>query len=611
MGPFRRRACAAILMVTACGRVSFDGRDGPPAGVCSGFADAELQGTRSKDGGLVLDGDRLWRFHPDWLDETGLSQRWSFEGSLGAIPDGACIAEEESAGCGRARNTADSSMAYVPGRVGHGVSLDGVDDRIDGLEIALGAERSAGGWIWFRDPHSDTISEQLVMLRDDEVTPGSGMYLSRYGIDGTFLTSGDTGGDWPRSYVRGVRLGVPGRWHHAVAVHTATSVRVYVNGQFDGERILTSTEQLAPLQSLTTLGGEQYGGWLNGVIDEVSVWDRALSEAEIRDIYLHQSPPFVGELRSPVCDAGGPVDAAELRADTMDLGPVRVDRAGLVALWPLNGPFGSVADGTPAPAAGDGPAGEYRNVNGDGLVFEEGPVAEAARFDGVDDFVQVPAPAPTPAGDELSVVGWVRIDGPSNGHPVLAWDTLWLGITNTDRARFQIGGELLERDSPTTDRAWHHLAGVYAEGRFMRLYLDGEVAFAAMPVAVEWDPGQPLRLASDGGLFLAGQLDEVSLWARALTPDEVRALYLAGAARVRLQTRACEEPTCASIPFSGPDGSASSFYQAASYPFDEEALDFSLSLAGRYVQWRAVLESELTTAGPTLTSVELVLPAQP
>lgn len=84
-------------------------------------------------------------------------------------------------------------------------------------------------------------------------------------------------------------------------------------------------------------------------------------------------------------------------------------------------------------------------------------------------------------------------------------------------------GSLLQVDR------WHHLAAVLrsdSDGGTMRLYVDGELA-ASRPYERGGirDGHGPLRLGGipDNGSPFAGDLDEVQLWGRALSGDEIRA----------------------------------------------------------------------------------------
>ena len=73
------------------------------------------------------------------------------------------------------------------------------------------------------------------------------------------------------------------------------------------------------------------------------------------------------------------------------------------------------------------------------------------------------------------------------------------------------------------DTAWHFIAVTY-DGKEFSLFVDGERPAGAGGTL--FPPNAPLFLGSVGGAkFAAATLDEVRIYGRALTPDEVRALY--------------------------------------------------------------------------------------
>ena len=81
---------------------------------------------------------------------------------------------------------------------------------------------------------------------------------------------------------------------------------------------------------------------------------------------------------------------------------------------------------------------------------------------------------------------------------------------------------------PVSKEVWTHLAGTY-DGVTAILYVNGEPAMWAA-VAAPFDTDiTPLILGGNGNgkmvsEFFPGRIDEVALWDRALTPDEIRRL---------------------------------------------------------------------------------------
>ncbi len=77
-----------------------------------------------------------------------------------------------------------------------------------------------------------------------------------------------------------------GVWYHAAATYDGTSMRLYLNGTLDNE-IAVSQPVDASSNAYASIGSALNStglpsGFFNGVIDEVRIWNRALSQAEIR-----------------------------------------------------------------------------------------------------------------------------------------------------------------------------------------------------------------------------------------------------------------------------------------------------------------------------------------
>jgi hypothetical protein len=77
---------------------------------------------------------------------------------------------------------------------------------------------------------------------------------------------------------------------------------------------------------------------------------------------------------------------------------------------------------------------------------------------------------------------------------------------------------------------WHHLAGVY-DGESYRLYRDGELivvhpdTFVPARVDAPWAIGGRAATMPPEGRYFSGLIDEVRIYERALSDDEVRALF--------------------------------------------------------------------------------------
>jgi hypothetical protein len=83
-----------------------------------------------------------------------------------------------------------------------------------------------------------------------------------------------------------------GQWYHAVVVHehpaglTNTIVKLYVNGAFAGQAT-GSVTQNGYTDAPYYVGGDgcTAGTYFNGIVDEITIWNRSLSAAEISNLY--------------------------------------------------------------------------------------------------------------------------------------------------------------------------------------------------------------------------------------------------------------------------------------------------------------------------------------
>src|SRR5262249_20434970 len=106
-----------------------------------------------------------------------------------------------------------------------------------------------------------------------------------YYLEGTSDSSSRPAGGGTFAAVGGNAFGssglAPGAWSHLALTYDGTTLRLYVNGTLVGSQaktgaITTSTNQLQ-------IGGDSiYGQYFSGAIDDVRVYNRPLSAAEIQ-----------------------------------------------------------------------------------------------------------------------------------------------------------------------------------------------------------------------------------------------------------------------------------------------------------------------------------------
>src|SRR4030095_2439569 len=108
-----------------------------------------------------------------------------------------------------------------------------------------------------------------------------------------------------------------GNWTHVALTYDGAALRLYVNGTVVATQAAAGTVE-ANTKPLRIGGNVPYGEFFQGIIDEVRVYNRALSAAEIQ-----------ADMTTPV-SGGGPADTtpptapATLSATAVSAEPVRI-----------------------------------------------------------------------------------------------------------------------------------------------------------------------------------------------------------------------------------------------------------------------------------------------
>ena len=178
-----------------------------------------------------------------------------------------------------------------------------------------------------------------------------------------------------------------------------------------------------------------------------------------------------------------------------------------------------------------------------GASFGAGEVQQAFSFDGASAHVEIPdSPSLNPTS-QITIDAWVKTSAVSRqalvskfnqsfSSPAGSYD---LAILNDSLLEFRLDNVgYLQVPAAICDGQWHHVAGTY-DGATIFCYVDGVLAASTSAsggnnITTSTLPlylGAELRDNADSGFF-NGQLDEVEIFDRALTLDEITAIYIAG-----------------------------------------------------------------------------------
>jgi hypothetical protein len=115
--------------------------------------------------------------------------------------------------------------------------------------------------------------------------------------------NGCTGG--PPRTVRSTTAVTPGVWYHVAAVKNASTISLYVNGMLEASTALASFSD-TNTANLRLGSYVAEGAFLDGLVDEVQLYNRALSDTEIHELFSEPPP----DTTAPTITITTPADGA-------------------------------------------------------------------------------------------------------------------------------------------------------------------------------------------------------------------------------------------------------------------------------------------------------------
>ena len=307
-----------------------------------------------------------------------------------------------------------------------------------------------------------------------------------------------TGGVWAGADT-GSTTYTPGAFYHVAGVVNRTSgtVRLYVDGVLKSSSSFTAGTAARNYGSTAWRigvgepGGADWGYPCDGVIDDVRIYNRAVTAEEIA-VYVVP---------------------------------------GLVGHWKLNETAGTTAvDSSPKLNNGTYTGGVTLNQAGP----YPGVGAVAADLDGANDYVAVPNESLYDITGPITVAAWIKVDAFDQQFQTIiskgdgAWRLSREGTSNLLHfACTGLTSPHLTSSSGVNDGAWHHIAGVY-NGSQMRLYIDGKLDQSLNSTGTITANNEPVQIGQnsqqsnrnwEGGLF------DVRVYDMALSAAEIAELH--------------------------------------------------------------------------------------
>jgi hypothetical protein len=196
---------------------------------------------------------------------------------------------------GRDGEIASGDLSWVPARFGNGLQFDGTGyvEVTRDPELELSESVTLTAWVMFDD----------VSGRQDIVS-----YADSYAImketDNTFRGFIYQGA-WPMA--NGVTAAEADQWYFAAMTYDSTDIKIYVNGELDGTAG-------APGEILFQDAPFWFGGapadpgqswFFRGILDEVEIWNRAMTEEEVMEAYQNPPPSSAVDMKGKLATTWG------------------------------------------------------------------------------------------------------------------------------------------------------------------------------------------------------------------------------------------------------------------------------------------------------------------
>lgn len=406
---------------------------------------------------------------------------------------------------------------WASGQIDGGLYFDGLDDFVelqDDSFDSLGDNVTFSAWI-NRD-RTDAPQHETIVGYADEDGYNNFFFLmidfeNRLSYNVRRSSSRDDCGYFGATPLES------GRWYHVAVAATDSSVVGYINGvpevftrhpESDCPRVygvpdVSAQAENASIGNLNRRVPYQCDYFM-GKMDEVMIFDKTLSAEECIQLYE-------GSLN------------------------------GLVAHWKFDEGSGMIAHDS----AGDNDGVVY------GAQWTRGQVGGALDFDGIDDYVEIPDDDSLTPNAEITIAYWVYKTGsghagvykyaqcvtkPASPGSSRAYSLQVVG--NSDTAFLRVFSDWntyddIEGDTIVSKNEWHHIAGTFDSGN-AAVYVDGQLdGSTAMSVTSIMNDVQPLTIGAFWSYCgvdslvatLRGKIDDVRIYDRALSAQEIEELY--------------------------------------------------------------------------------------
>ncbi len=443
---------------------------------------------------------------------NGLVGWWTMDGADTVWSSATAGNEIDKSGNGNTGTLTSMNRATsaVVGKIGQALKFDGSSSWVSVADNAGLDPTVVSVFAWVKRNGNQTWSEI--------VSKHTGSAVSGYQLE-FYNTSNDLG-----AYIRGSEGGgvdydsgyqIPDNtWTHVGFTYDGSTLHFYANGSAVGSpqsctNCLAADSRVMGI-GVNTSGYPSLSGFFSGSIDDVRVYNRALSASEVQQLY-------------------GLGAGTHINTSSANLQSGSSLASGLMGLWTFDG--SDISGSTVYDLSGNG-----NNGTNNGATPTIGKLGQALKFDGSSSYVSLPDASSFGSGT-WSIGAWIKL--PSSGNTVqviYAQQDNILFVYSGNTVMFQTNADnsyaTLVSSATLLSNTWYYVVAVHSGGSAgqTKLYVNGVQGDdgTAIPNLTQANSVRIGSQTAQASRYFGGSIDEVRMYNRALSAREVQQLYLMG-----------------------------------------------------------------------------------
>ena len=369
--------------------------------------------------------------------------------------------------------------------------------------------------VWSKWNSKPSGSVGLVGNFKTGISPQVGFAIAKENNENVFSFHADGTANSKGGKVLGTTNFVTGEWYHTVGTYDGSNVKIYVNGTLEGTVAYTATPGTTDQPLVIGRWYGNYSGYYhNGQIDQVRIFNKAISAAEVSKLYGN---------------GAGEIPCKHTATTTNNNYPVTN-----VAYYKLDN---SAIDET----------GSYTGTESN-IEYRFGRYGQAAVFNGSSSKIVLPnSSLGITDASNFSFSCWFKTNSSSQDNQALIWTNgsnagarFGLGINSTSQGGdtsvyFGIGTSSFTYINSGTGafiaNTWVHVVGIKSSTTGMSLYVDNVLkatntgATGAASTTATGDNRLGGYKTTAESSWFNGSIDQVRMFSSALDSDQVTKLY--------------------------------------------------------------------------------------